>query len=137
MQEMNEAFNEDTFEKVSTVCLDWKKKLPAALCTINKCLSRLDNQELEKVRKKMVYGVIRKNKWGFLIRYKEGSIPSIMEEYRKHPVHVLELKIERGGDLPFKAAYCTALRNKNSCNMSGRTFCICVYTQAWFMAQHD
>ena len=84
-----------------------------------------------------VFEICRKNKWEFLIRYKEGSIPSIMEEYReitemgeageaviekeeiyqrkpnrkqklkinwvngleykKKPVHVLELKIEREG----------------------------------------
>ena len=86
-----------------------------------------------------VFQICRKNKWDFLIRYKEGSIPSIMEEYReivsmgemeesiieteeiyrrkpnlkqrlqirwvngleymKHPIHVLELKIERAGKL--------------------------------------
>lgn len=86
-----------------------------------------------------VFQICRKNKWDFLIRYKEGSIPSIMEEYRemadmgevsekvlekeevyrrkprlkqklqirwvngieykKHPIHVLELKIERQGKL--------------------------------------
>lgn len=84
-----------------------------------------------------VFQICRKNKWEFLIRYKEGSIPRIMEEYReiadmgeacesiiekeeiyqrkpnrkqqlkinrvngieykKYPVHVLELKIERDG----------------------------------------
>lgn len=263
MQEMNEAFNEDTCVKniYRVLGLEEKDYLPHYV-TINECLSRLDNQELEKVRKKMVYGIIRKrsfeygkflgdkwlvivdatqlfcfkerhcehcltktinrgtpeektvyyhqvleaklvlgddmiislatefienpranaskqdceltsfkrlaetvkreysrlpiclladslyasesvfeicrkNKWDFLIRYKEGSIPSIMEEYReivnmgemgesvlereeiyrrkpnlkqklhirwvnvleyrKHPIHVLELKIERGG----------------------------------------
>lgn len=84
-----------------------------------------------------VFEICRKNKWDYLIRYKEGSIPSIMEEYReieamgeteesilekeeiyrrkpnlkqrlqirwvngleyrKQPIHVLELKIERAG----------------------------------------
>lgn len=84
-----------------------------------------------------VFEICRKNKWDFLIRYKAGSIPSIMEEhqeivsmgemeekilekeeiyrrkpnlkqklqirwvngleYRKNPIHVLELKIERSG----------------------------------------
>ena len=86
-----------------------------------------------------VFQICRKNKWDYLIRYKEGSIPSIMEEYReivsmgemeesiieteetyrrkpnlkqrlqirwvnaleymKHPIHILELKIERAGKL--------------------------------------
>ena len=86
-----------------------------------------------------VFGICRKNKWDFLIRYKEGSISSIMEEYqeivsmgemekkrltreeiyrrkpnlkqelqirwvngleyKKNPIHVLELKIERKGKL--------------------------------------
>ncbi len=66
MQEMNEAFNEDTcVQNIYRVLgLDEKDYLPHYV-TINECLSRLDNKELEKVRKKMVYGIIRKRSFEY------------------------------------------------------------------------
>ena len=66
MQEMNEAFNEGICVKniYRVIGLEEKDYLPHYV-TINECLSRLDNQELEKVRKKMVYGIIRKRSFEY------------------------------------------------------------------------
>ena len=53
MQEMNEVFNEDTCVKniYKVLGLEEKDYLPHYV-TINECLSRLEHQELEKIRKK-------------------------------------------------------------------------------------
>ncbi len=66
MQEMNETFNEDTCVKniYRVLGLEEKNYLPHYV-TINECLSRLDNKELEKVRKKMIYGIIRKRSFEY------------------------------------------------------------------------
>lgn len=66
MQEMNETFNEDTCVKniYRVLGLEEKDYLPHYV-TINECLSRLDNKELEKVRKKMIYGIIRKRSYEY------------------------------------------------------------------------
>lgn len=66
MQEMNETFNEDTCVKniYRVLGLEEKDYLPHYV-TINECLSRLDNKELEKVRKKMIYGIIRKRSFEY------------------------------------------------------------------------
>lgn len=66
MQEMNESFNEDTCVKNIYRVLGLKEKdyLPHYV-TINECLSRLDNKELEKIRKKMIYGIIRKRSFEY------------------------------------------------------------------------
>lgn len=44
--------------------LEEKEFLPHYV-TINECLSRLDNKELEKVRKKMIYGIILKRSFEY------------------------------------------------------------------------
>jgi hypothetical protein len=61
MQEMNEQFNEDKCVKniYRILGLEEKDYLPHYV-TVNECLSKLNNQELEKIRKKMIYGLIRK-----------------------------------------------------------------------------
>lgn len=61
MQEMTDTFNEDECVKNIYKILGLKEKdyLPHYV-TINECLSKLDNGELEKLRKKMIYGMIRK-----------------------------------------------------------------------------
>lgn len=61
MQEMNDAFNEDECVKniYKILGLEEKEYLPHYV-TINECLSKLDNGELEKIRKDMVYSLIRK-----------------------------------------------------------------------------
>ena len=66
MQEMNEVFNEDTCVKniYKVLGLEEKDYLPHYV-TINECLSRLDNIELEKIRKKMIYGIIRKRSFEY------------------------------------------------------------------------
>ena len=53
MQEMNELFNEDTCVKniYKVLGLEEKDYLPHYV-TINECLSKLDNKELGKIRKK-------------------------------------------------------------------------------------
>jgi hypothetical protein len=61
MQEMNDTFNED--DCVSNIYkilgIEEKEWLPHYV-TINECLSKLDPTELGKVRKKMIYDIIRK-----------------------------------------------------------------------------
>ena len=61
MQEMNEQFNEDECVKniYKILRLEEKDYLPHYV-TVNECLSKLNTQELEKIRKKMVYNLIRK-----------------------------------------------------------------------------
>lgn len=61
MQEMNDAFNEDECVKniYKILGLEEKDYLPHYV-TVNECLSKLDNSELEKIRKKMIYDLIRK-----------------------------------------------------------------------------
>jgi hypothetical protein len=61
MQEMTEAFNQDDCVKniYRILGLEEKDYLPHYV-TINECLAKLDNGELEKVRKKMIYNIIRK-----------------------------------------------------------------------------
>ena len=56
MQEMNETFNEDTCVKniYRVLGLEEKAYLPHYV-TINECLSRLNNKELEKVCKKDIW----------------------------------------------------------------------------------
>lgn len=66
MQEMNESFNEDTCVKniYRVLGLEEKDYLPHYV-TINECLSKLDNKKLEKIRKKMIYGIIRKRSFEY------------------------------------------------------------------------
>jgi len=61
MQEMNDAFNEDGCVKnlYRILGLEEKDYLPHYV-TVNECLSKLDNAELEKIRKSMIYSLIRK-----------------------------------------------------------------------------
>ena len=66
MQEMNEKFNEDTCvkNKYRVLGLEEKEYLPHYV-TVNECLSRWDNAELEKIRKKMIYGILRKRSFEY------------------------------------------------------------------------
>jgi len=61
MQEMNDAFNEDDCVKnlYKILGLEERDYLPHYV-TVNECLRKLDNAELEKIRKKMIYSLIRK-----------------------------------------------------------------------------
>lgn len=61
MQEMNESFNEDECVKniYKILGLQEKDYLPHYV-TVNECLSKLETDELEKIRKNMVYNLIRK-----------------------------------------------------------------------------
>jgi len=61
MQEMNDKFNEDDCIKniYKILGVEEKEWLPHYV-TINECLEKLNPEELEKVRKKMIYGLIRK-----------------------------------------------------------------------------
>lgn len=102
MQEMNEAFNEDTCVKniYRVLGLDEKDYLPHYV-TINECLSRLDNQELEKVRKKMVYGIIRKRsfEYGKFLGEKWLVIVDATQLFcfkERHCEHCLTKTINRG-----------------------------------------
>ena len=61
MQEMSEEFNEDECIKNIYKILELEEKdyLPHYV-TINECLAKLETEELEKIRKKMIYNLIRK-----------------------------------------------------------------------------
>jgi len=61
MQELNDTFNEAECVKniYKILKLEEKDYLPHYI-TINECLSRLETSELEKIRKDMIYGMIRK-----------------------------------------------------------------------------
>lgn len=61
MQEMNDEFNQDECVKNLYRILGLKEKdyLPPYVI-VNECLSKLDNVELEKIRKNMIYNLIRK-----------------------------------------------------------------------------
>lgn len=102
MQEMNEAFNEDTCVKniYRVLGLEEKDYLPHYV-TINECLSRLNNQELEKVRKKMIYGIIRKRsfEYGKFLGEKWLVIVDATQLFcfkERHCEHCLTKTINRG-----------------------------------------
>ena len=61
MKEMTQAFNEDELIKnvYKILKLEPKEYLPHYV-TINECLSKLNPKELEKIRKNMIYGILRK-----------------------------------------------------------------------------
>ncbi len=102
MQEMNETFNEDTCVKniYCVLGLEEKDYLPHYV-TINECLSRLDNKELEKVRKKMIYGIIRKRsfEYGKFLGEKWLVIVDATQLFsfkERHCEHCLTKTINRG-----------------------------------------
>lgn len=102
MQEMNETFNEDTCVKniYRVLGLEEKDYLPHYV-TINECLSRLDNKELEKVRKKMIYGIIRKRsfEYGKFLGEKWLVIVDATQLFsfkERHCEHCLTKTINRG-----------------------------------------
>jgi hypothetical protein len=73
MQEMNDTFNEDECIKNIYKILGLKEKqyLPHYV-TVNECLAKLNNCELEKIRKEMIYSIIRKKSFDngrFLDKY--------------------------------------------------------------------
>lgn len=73
MQEMNEVFNDDVCVKniYKILGLKEKKFLPHYV-TINECLAKLSNDEIEKIRRKMIYSLIRKKSFNggrFLNKY--------------------------------------------------------------------
>ncbi len=102
MQEMNEVFNEDTCVKniYKVLGLEEKDYLPHYV-TINECLSRLEHQELEKIRKKMIYSLIRKRsfeqgkflgeKWLVIV-----DATQLFSFREKHCDHCLTKTIHRG-----------------------------------------
>lgn len=61
MQEMSDEFNIDGCVKniYKILGLEEREYMPHYV-TVNECLKRLENEELEKLRKKMIYGLIRK-----------------------------------------------------------------------------
>ncbi len=99
---MNESFNEDTCVKniYRVLGLEEKNCLPHYV-TINECLSRLDNKELEKLRKKMIYGIIRKRsfEYGKFLGEKWLVIVDATQLFRfkeRHCEHCLTKTINRG-----------------------------------------
>jgi hypothetical protein len=124
MQDMAEKFDEGECKTsiYRILGIDEKKTLPHYV-TINECLAKLDSEELEKVRKKMIYTLIRKKSFDeakFLGKYwlvivdgtqlfcfKERHCPHCLtrtinkgtaDEKTIYYHHVLEAKIVLGDD---------------------------------------
>ena len=102
MQEMSSKFDEDECTKniYRILGLEEKDYLPHYV-TINECLSKLDTEELEKVRKKMIYNLIRKksfNEAKFLGQYwlviVDGTQLFCFKE--RHCEHCLTKTINKG-----------------------------------------
>jgi hypothetical protein len=90
MQEMTDTFNEDECVKniYKILKLEEKSYLPHYV-TINECLSKLGTEELEKIRKKMVYSLIRKKSFDvakFLGRHwlviVDATFPELIEDIK-------------------------------------------------------
>ena len=43
----------------------------------------LNTEEIERIRKYMITELIRRNEWKYIIRFKEGAIPSLYNEFEK------------------------------------------------------
>jgi len=102
MQEMSEKFDEGECKKsiYRILGIDEKKTLPHYV-TINECLAKLDTEELEKVRKKMIYNLIRKKSFDgakFLNKYwlviVDGTQLFCFKE--RHCEHCLTKTINKG-----------------------------------------
>jgi hypothetical protein len=102
MQEMTDAFNEDECAGniYRILGLEEKDYLPHYV-TINECLSKLDTKELEKIRKNMIYSMIRKKSFDgarFLGKYwlviVDGTQLFCFKE--RHCEHCLTKTINKG-----------------------------------------
>lgn len=130
MQEMTDAFNEDEcIQNIYKILgLAEKDRLPHYI-TINDCLSKLNNDEIEKLRHEMIYNLIRKKSFNnarFLGQYwliivdatqlfsfKERHCEHCLtktfkkgtpEEYTIYYHNVLEAKIVMGDNIIFSIA---------------------------------
>jgi hypothetical protein len=104
MQDMSEKFEEGECKKsiYRILGIDEKETLPHYV-TINECLAKLDTEELEKVRKKMIYNLIRKKSFDeakFLAKYwlviVDGTQLFCFKE--RHCSHCLTKTINKGTD---------------------------------------
>ena len=102
MQEMTEKFEEDecTRSIYRILEIDEKKTLPHYV-TINECLAKLDPEELEKIRKNMIYRLIRKKSFDgakFLRKYwliiVDGT--QLFCFKKRHCVHCLTKTFNKG-----------------------------------------
>lgn len=104
MQEMNDTFNEDECIKniYKILGLEEKACLPHYV-TINECLSKLDTGELEKIRKDMVYSLIRKKSFDdakFLGKYWLVIVDAtqLFRFNERHCEHCLTKTVNKGTD---------------------------------------
>lgn len=102
MQEMTEDFNKD--ECVKNICSilgkDEKEFLPHYV-TINECLEKLDPEELNKLRQKMIYKLLRKRSFEgarFLSKYWLVIVDATQLFYfnKKHCDHCLKKTTNKG-----------------------------------------
>jgi hypothetical protein len=102
MQEMSKKFDEEecTNSIYRILGIDEKKTLPHYV-TINECLAKLNSEELEKVRKKMIYNLMRKKSFDnarFLGQYRlvivDGTQLFCFKE--RHCEHCLTKTINKG-----------------------------------------
>jgi len=102
MQEMNDTFNEDECVKniYKILGLEEKEYLPHYV-TINECLAKLDTEELEKLRKGMVYSLLRKKSFDdakFLGKYWLVIVDAtqLFCFKERHCEHCLTKKVNKG-----------------------------------------
>lgn len=102
MLEMTDAFNEDECIRniYKILGLEVKDFLPHYV-TVNECLSKLDPGELQKIRKKMLYGLIRKKSFDsarFLGKYWLVIVDAtqLFTFKERHCEHCLTKTLNRG-----------------------------------------
>jgi hypothetical protein len=118
MQEMTDAFNEDECVKnlYKILGLEERDFLPHYV-TVNECPGKLDNAELEKLRKKMIYGLIRKKSFdGAKFRGKHWLVivdaTQLFRFKEKHCEHCLTKTFNKGTDKEYTMYYHQVLEAK-------------------------
>jgi len=104
MQEMSDEFNIDGCVKniYKILGLEEREYMPHYV-TVNECLKRLENAELEKLRKKMIYGLIRKKSFDhakFLGKYWLVIVDAtqLFSFKQRHCEHCLTKTYNKGTD---------------------------------------
>lgn len=118
MQEMSDEFNIDECVKniYKILGLEEREYLPHYV-TVNDCLKKLDNTELEKLRKKMIYGLIRKKSFDhakflgkhWLVIVDATQLFSFKE---RHCEHCLTKTYKKGTDEEYTIYYHQVLEAK-------------------------
>ena len=118
MQEMSDEFNIDECVKniYKILGLEEREYLPHYV-TVNDCLKKLDNTELEKLRKKMIYGLIRKKSFDhakFLGKHWLVIVDAtqLFSFKKRHCEHCLTKTYKKGTDEEYTIYYHQVLEAK-------------------------